>query len=1232
VRSYIRDRIPKPVKPTGPTRPAGTTPLNLRFSPITNTSVALALDRAFANGIDGLIEAIPNGRTRQIILLRYGGWTGKDGLPLYKNPDGSPIWIDPPLSIPKIAERLGVSDRTVKNHIDRFLNRQTQHQPLPTGSLLDVPDLQRNRAAIEEVLPKGINPTDLVFDQPDAFDPGLTRSTKTFAFRTPEGPHARAYPPKERTTRDADGKVVQVDFFRRPDDKGTNVVPAGTLFTHGDQVLARQASLFQSQEFTKAVAAAERAAGIEPAPGVDPPAPSPIENVAAAAAAEGAALPRRKSTAKARQRDFTQLGGVAATGFPSKQRKTPFLKATKSHVDLYFEARNQITGEGLDNPHFQALREDQRLRHVIVRLSTAPSDKRWVDTIRKYAGVAAKHKGKFFGSRYPTFHAMAKLVKLGRRGLNRAELDQLVRDRAAETSSVISAVPRPVTGRASQRITESDTGLVHDVADMGTAALILDARALRQEKAANLEPPGFDFLKIDFPPGDGGPRLPGGPDRAGDGEHNGVPPGEGINRAEHQFIWRSRIKPMIDVMADVANFLGAPDLVRAGNALRTGYQIARNNAATMTSRAEKIAKKNRIKRARLLAIGEAAADLDLEAHNIAKARGDGAAESWVRLNHDRVLREAGLGENEIAFARDMRPLWNEMFVDFGIGFDRYVHGYFARYKPGDVVDAGTLIQGGDLSAQRSFQAFHERTGELKGQELNYFDVFNSYARTGYRFKELGTSPGSNQPSTWEFTLSVMERYGVRNGGEVGGPTWMEPLRAAFLRSQGGIDKGIQRAQQAARGRVQKLINLEQKALDAVDNFNLPMKDQVRGVIERHMEDLNIKLDRKDLTSYIDLFITLNRARTFGLHSMRAIRHLTQSWFFTLPRVGAKAFSQAVGEMLNSETRDKVYAEAHAAGVIKQAFFEEFTHSRSRFIRGIEHLSFMYSKLDIWERTLSYRAQQIRSQKAEAKFKERTHMSFDEKWELYKGESGLDLLHPGFEVLVRDHYQRGNFAEGNVAHSRLLVDHVLFDYTRINAPLWATASVWGRFFGQYGRWPLSAVETMAGMLRFGSYQSRARVLATYGAVSAAVYAMGQGFGVRTADWIPFIHSISYSGGPGLSLAVDLQELLGGNPMAQDQFLHNWKRDPVATLLGLPFKFGVPLGDVLEALAAETNMTRRQRRLFGIPRQSYDTHEIVARLMGFRPLTDMPKHEKLLISAVEPIFEPAAHRIREAFGNE
>lgn len=1241
VRRLVRDKADTPPPAGGQPGQAGLQ-AHMRM-PGDGSSLAVALDRAFANGLDGLVSAVPNARTREVILRRYGGWIGEDGKPLFANADGTPMHTEAPLSIPKIAKAMGISTTAVENHINRFVDRMTEHQEVPAGNLIEFPKLQRNLAGIQEVLPKGVDATDLVLDSP-VFDPALqtTRTkVKEFKFRSRPGREdARVRAPKVVETRDAAGNVTKVEHFTRADPKSTKVVPAETLFVHGERTLGRQASLWQSREFAKSVAADERAAGIEPSPSIDPPTPSTTESAAhSAAAAAGTvdAFVKRRRTEGLRgqrQKDFSEFVPSRESGFPTRQRKTPIFTQPKSHVELYFEARRRLHTEGLDDPHFQALPEDKQLEHAIWRQSTAPSEKRWVATIRKYAGVAKKHAGKFFGRRYPTYRKIAEEAKVTRRGLNRATLDQILREAAAETGVEIEGVPRPSEGRAMLRLRETDTGITHDVVDMGTAALILDARAQRLQKAPNLEPPGFDFVKITFPKGTGGggPRLPKGPDRAGDGEHNGIPPSEEINRAENQFVWTSRIKPMIDVMADVANAVGDFDLVRAGNALRTGYQVARNQANIYSGRMEKIAKKNAVKKKRAIAIGEAAAEADRMAWELQQTQGEFAAENWVRNKMDDFLRSKGLEANEIAFLRDMRVLWDELFAQFGIGFDKYIYGYFARYRPGTIKDTGTLLRGGDLSAQREFAHYYERSGELSGAELNYFDVFNAYARTGFRFKELGTTPGSMQPSTWEFTLQVMERYGVTERGRVGGPEWMEPLKRAFLRSQGEIDPGIHRSQIKARDRVERAIGRRQKLLDALDNWDLPMKEKVRSAIERNIEDLGIKLERRDLVTYVDLFISLNRARTFGLHAMRSIRHLTQSWFFTLPRVGPKAFSQAIGEMLDPAKLDKVYAEAYRHGVIKQAFFDEYATHRSRFLRFTEKLSFMYEKLDIWERTLSFRAQQIRSEAAQKRFTERTHMSFDEKWDLFKRESGLELLNPAFEVLVRDHYRRGNYVEGNVAHARLLTDHVLFDYTRVNAPLWATGSVYGRLFGQYGRWPLSAVETMVGMAKYGSYAGRARVLSTYAGVSAAVYGMGQAFGVRTADWIPFIHSISYSGGPGLSLAIDLQTLLGGNPMAQDEFLHNWKKDPTAMLLGLPFKMGLPTGDVLEALAAEMNLSRRQRRLYGIPRRSYDTHEIVARLMGFRPLTDMPKHEKLLIAAVEPVFHPFAARIRELAGTD
>ena len=59
-----------------------------------------------------------------------------------------------------------------------------------------------------------------------------------------------------------------------------------------------------------------------------------------------------------------------------------------------------------------------------------------------------------------------------------------------------------------------------------------------------------------------------------------------------------------------------------------------------------------------------------------------------------------------------------------------------------------------------------------------------------------------------------------------------------------------------------------------------------------------------------------------------------------------------------------------------------------------------------------------------------------------------------------------------------------------------------------------------------------------------------------------------------------------------------------------------------------MSRRRRRLWGVPRRSNTKHEFFSRLLGFRPKSDSTHHKKLLLSVFEKPVQPFAEFISEA----
>lgn len=674
------------------------------------------------------------------------------------------------------------------------------------------------------------------------------------------------------------------------------------------------------------------------------------------------------------------------------------------------------------------------------------------------------------------------------------------------------------------------------------------------------------------------------------------------------------LRSMRDLAATFSRAVGDPHVFDVVDRLIRGNQVVRNRTAASVDKMISLMKEHKIRKSRHVALARAAEKLSFEIQEIQAIGGKEAALRWARENARESLELSGLSPNEAAFILDqrVRDLWDRGHRRYSVPEDRILMGYFPFYRRRPPQQPG--VRSSDLPEPGDFWARYERGDLLEvAPETNvgYLEVFESYTRSGEKHVELGTSPGSAQPSLWEQMRSVVDKYEAHPDSYF--------LRLTYERSLGIVDEGIVKAQQAHRDRIIRYHARVGQTIKFVDHYQNFATSAVSKVLKAHYDRVGVKLEQAHIETLADIFVTLNRARTFGLHVMRSVRHVTQSSFFVLPRVGPVYFARAIRDLTDPVKAHQIAARAAARGVLKDPFPDQMGEiMRSSHLRSIDKLSAIYGKLDAWERMLSFHAQRLRSIDAVRKYRKSGNLND------YTELSNLEMLHPAFKEAVLGEMRRGNYSRAIDRHAALLVDHAIFDYSRLNAPQWA-GSIWGKVFGQYGRWPLGALETMSGLVRFGTTSQKASALALYAGAAAGVYGAGQFLGVHTKEWIPFLHSLGYSGGPGLSIFMDAHEILAGNPFAQDEFMHNWAKDPVATMVSMPVRYLVPLGDVLEGLAAETNLSRRQRRLFGVPRQSINNHELVARLLGFRPLSDSTAHEKLIVMPFAHMFEGPAEGI-------
>lgn len=1158
---------------------------------------------------EALEAAIPNEFQREMVRLSFGGAhiggeplytrVGKDGL---KEPWAPPdFWFDVEThkraSPAKVGKKLGRARSTVSNRMKAFEMSSTQV------------DAQAHLHGVTL----------------NAFDALTARQTTT--------------PEAKKTV--ASGQDVPPD--------ATHVDPVT------GKAYRREAPEHERRAIVRERIAAERKHGIEGSLALEIP---PTESVPERILVEAEAKERQKVVPFSARAGVRKPSSDAPQGslFPREvaaaERRAA--EAERPSPEALYEAQREaismVGRRGMGKVRFARLPANLQLEHAVRRILAQTTDTAFRGYVRKYAASLKEN-----GHDLPTLEGLVPVLQAARprrSGSKFLNLSDAV-DYINDASERYHVEYRPNLRSRSQVegkepgvvLRENDTGKVIELDNLASAAIYLDLRNQRlQRDAPDLTPEVFKWLKIKLPrltPDDpGGPGRPGPPDRAADGESGGVPPsGRGplFDRAVTMFAYIRDTRSLAAGVSEAFKKRGVPNqLFEAFDQIVNFSDLARHASNTAVGEMKRIAKKHGVKWKRRYVIGKAASELDIRATRISIAEGQDAARRWVERNEVELYRSMGLNEGDIAFLREMRPVWDKLFADFGIGVDQYIHGYFTRYaeRKGDPLLDPIERHLNEVTPDAGLRFFSEmeRTGELQGRSLDYFGVFAHYANSGYRHKFLGRPAGIDRRGAIEWAQTELDRL------KAGGPPerWHTALERALQSAQGVMDPRRVDAIEATKNRTRRLIELEGKAATFIAKTNLPGSELVSRAIRKIWADHNESLSDRHVTTLTDMFLTLHRSRTFGLNAMRAVRHVTQSLFFVMPRVGFKAYSQAVKEILDegsvvpatSWTKwaqsnrglGTIYHDALTAGVLKPAFMNDFSTSRHKWLNKLEALSFIYRDLDVWERVVSFRAQQIVSNKALRLYKKTGDIND------YIRESNLEILHPAFIRRVLDPLKRGNHVEAISQHARLLVDHAIFDYSTVNAP-YAFRGQWGRLFGQYGRWPLAAAETMAHMTTYGPLSKRAGIAVRYAGAAASVYSLGVLFGVRTGDWIPFLHSIGYTGGPGWSMFTDAYDVLGGDPFKQEQWLENWKKDPVASMFSIPLKTMVPAGDLYRGLASELNFGRRRRRLMGLLKPADSTGEIAARMVGFRSIEDEPHAGALIKKPFKFFTKPMSEWIKE-----
>lgn len=895
------------------------------------------------------------------------------------------------------------------------------------------------------------------------------------------------------------------------------------------------------------------------------------------------------------------------------------------------------TGEGKKARRviWEGMRQDQRIHHVLAWIINEagrinmPKDKR-----RLYLG--AYRLLKEVGQDYPSLAGLAS---------KRTVTDQIHLLRAAAAKGGLQLTLEPGSpGRPSHYVLTDLSGQTPTfrTREMAAVAMAVDANARRLLLAPDLTPPEFRHLKVlldgdppTTPPSTIDPGLPG---------HGPIPEPPSNLRERLVRGTFNTIREVRNSLASIAKDLGDPDLYLLPNkAIR---RIARANATAEREyilQSFKLAKSHGIRPTRRMGLRLA------EVEQVADRVGQTVMEQTKDLNvalvaannaRREAARQMGLSSNELAYLEAMRPMWDRLFRHIGIGFARYIPGYFANFEAQSGLPT-INIEGIPHGAPSFNRALRRRGVNDSPSPLDYFEVFSSYSRQGMKFLELAVREGA-APSIPEQLESLLRRYALlasdpaaamevklenlegQPGDMLAIPRAVEPVAWVYQTARGIPDPRIARHTSTAKQLTVAARRAVGRAADAMETITRSDRNvAVRG-LRRLYDDLGIKVDQRSMDHIASYFLATHSGRTFGLNAMAVVRNAATSLFFVMPRTGPRFYGDALREMSSPQGFMRWYRRAMAAGAITPSMPVEFHAERGTWLRAMDKLMTPYRAVDIWERTLAYTAAYKRAQWA-ANRAER-HGNIDR----FERESNLNLYPPAMRIRALQLAQQGKWATAASEVGFILSTQAAFDFSVANTP-YAFRGVWGKVLGQYGRWSINSIEQMWNLVRFGTPVQKAEIGLFYASAAAAVYGLGQAFGVDTKDWIPFIHSSFYVGGPFYSQASEMARAASGEPFASQKWASDWENDPVNTVLGLANRNLVPGFTPIRAIASEMSLSRKERRRLGLFRnRSANEADFFRRLAGLRPLQDERRRAKfanVIERSIRPIFGPAGEVIRE-----
>jgi hypothetical protein len=459
-----------------------------------------------------------------------------------------------------------------------------------------------------------------------------------------------------------------------------------------------------------------------------------------------------------------------------------------------------------------------------------------------------------------------------------------------------------------------------------------------------------------------------------------------------------------------------------------------------------------------------------------------------------------LTEQEEKIAAGLRKYYESMSNKMGISYEKLIHEYMPRLRNLQASDNKGLLNnitlGDDLvgelkydSPEMKFFAENERTSDLISYALkdDALEVAMLYTVQGNKklymnnaWRDLATYAKNTKLDSAIVHRLDLYREGLMGATRTPGEKAVEDFGEKFFAA-------LKRA--PVLGKLFKSSEIEMRAQG---------RELLRSVLG---------------ITYIS---------SMGWKPFLAIRNSLQPWTTAAPRLGADWVATAQKKILKDP--DFYYAKALNLGVIndKPPVVNQVANHYSAWGKLTDSALQMFKNSDDFTRVWVYEAASDRFDNALLALKNKqisTRAAFEDL-------SGLDLMDQGIRDETWSAISKGGDMDFGVARHTFAFkfeEETMFPYRASEAPLMFQGVV-GKLFGQFGSYSMAYRANIARMFQNAPYAKRAAIVASYIAISTALWGTFNAMKIRTQDFIPFAPAL-FTGGPWFDIGFNAVKSTG-----------------------------------------------------------------------------------------------------------